>query len=1297
MNNRTRSKKSCALFIVISLMLTLLPGKVGAADHSNLLGNSGFEQVAGGVPDTWSQDMWLTDEGASKLWMDSREAHTGTTSAAVENIQPNHARWIQKLTVLPNTYYKISGWIKTENIPQASGGSGANLFVSGVSASYPEVYNTNGSWQQVEFTGVTGAEQTELTIGAGLGQYGALTTGTAYFDDISVVQTVKPSSLENVISMDTAKTEKTRELPVSVTSTVLMLAVFSLFFAYMYRIYMRKDDSANPDLGRFGRRIGYTSVLFILLAAGLVVRLWSGLHYQGYTGDLTTFTYWAERLKEKGFSHFYEKGIFADYPPGYLYVLYILGAVKSALGLADASAGTRLLLKLPSILADLAAGYFLYRLGRRNIGERLALALAFLYVFNPAVWIDSSNWGQIDGFFALFLVLFLNALAANKPTHSAVWFAIAALIKPQAFIFAPVVLLYFIFRRSGWKSLLLSFLYGTAVFLLLASPFFWSSGGVRGLYELYRSTLSSYPYAVLNAFNLFSLVGGNWKPLNETWGFLTFRTWGNLFLVLSVAVTVLFAWGKGSFAAPVERQAGNRSRGRSAGVFLLALILITCVYLLGPKMHERYLFPALLIALFAFIELRDRRLLLIFFGFSITQYVNIDYVLKNYHASNSATPIDGIAIVSAIVNLAFLAYLLAVGWDILFRGRIRELAVISAGERRAAEELTLSELTQSAPSARAPRMQRKDWMWTGAITLLYAVIALYHLGDMKSPVTYWETSAAGESFYVDLGSTKSLGRINLFAGPGRGVVKIEFSNTPDNWDHATELDLYGKVFKWNTAQSFIDARYVKFTAESPETIVHEIAIYTRNSKEPLPVTAIQSEGLPAGDKGSPDLLFDEPDRDVYTPSYMNSTYFDEIYHPRTAYEYLQGMPAYENTHPPLGKILIALGIKLFGLSPFGWRIVGTVFGIGMLPLMYRMALTMFGRSRYAVTATLLFALDFMHFTQTRMATIDSYAVFFLMVMYYFMHRYMSQNFYTMPVSKTLIPLGLAGLFFGIGAASKWNVAYGGAGLAVMLGMYLYARYREMRAARRWLNGQSEEGASGTSGADSNAVLYRAAASGFIRSTLITLSSCVLFFLIIPAIIYSLSFIPVLKETAGGYTLKNLIDAQIHMYDYHSQLTATHPYSSQWWQWPFMKRPLWLYNGPDMASGMKATMVTMGNPLIWWTGIFAILLSIWVSLKRRDKYMYTVWIAYLSVYIPWVLVPRYTFIYHYFTMVPFMIISIVYIMKLAEDRYAWFKKVRISYILLAAFLFVLFYPALTGLTVSKGYIDYLLRWFPTWDF
>lgn len=78
-------------------------------------------------------------------------------------------------------------------------------------------------------------------------------------------------------------------------------------------------------------------------------------------------------------------------------------------------------------------------------------------------------------------------------------------------------------------------------------------------------------------------------------------------------------------------------------------------------------------------------------------------------------------------------------------------------------------------------------------------------------------------------------------------------------------------------------------------------------------------------------LFDEQETVPEKTTYYDSAYFDEIYHPRTAWEHIRGIEPYEISHPPLGKLIMGVGIRLFGMTPFGWRFMGTLFGVGMLP------------------------------------------------------------------------------------------------------------------------------------------------------------------------------------------------------------------------------------------------------------------------------------------------------------------------------------------------------------------------------
>ena len=189
---------------------------------------------------------------------------------------------------------------------------------------------------------------------------------------------------------------------------------------------------------------------------------------------------------------------------------------------------------------------------------------------------------------------------------------------------------------------------------------------------------------------------------------------------------------------------------------------------------------------------------------------------------------------------------------------------------------------------------------------------------------------------------------------------------------------YADLFKWlqpemaDTAPA--TAAYVRITA-SAHMELGELALYDPQGSR-IGVRAITG---PA----SADALCDEADTVPAASTYYNSTYFDEIYHARTAYEHLRGVYPYEVSHPPLGKEILSLGIVLFGMTPFGWRFMGTLFGVAMLPLMWDLLRRMFRDDRVALCGAALLAFDFMHLTQTRIATIDSFATFFILLMYLF--------------------------------------------------------------------------------------------------------------------------------------------------------------------------------------------------------------------------------------------------------------------------------------------------------------------------
>lgn len=1283
---------------LLLLLILLWPG-AGAQAAGNLLINGHFEDVKDGMPVGWETESWLKDDGLSLFGWDAEQAFEGGGAAFITNTGDNHARFIQKIKVKGNATYRFSGYVKTEGV--GTHGTGAHLSVEGVALLYPNMTDTGGQWAFVEYYGKTDKNQKELTVGLSLGGYGGVNSGTSWFDYITVEEVSKVPEGASVFSLTPTSVDgggndgaQAEAADVSILSTILYAVLFTLFFFWAYRNLIRgglllssssRRHLSHEELAASKTRHLLPNFLAVGFGLALIMRVAIGLNHDGYVNDIALFTFWSEHAASHGLAAFYHADIFVDYPPGYIYVLYVLGVIKHVMGIETGTAAALLLYKLPAILADLGAAAVLYRAAKPKLGQWAGVGIAFIYLFNPAAILDSAAWGQVDSIFALALCLAISGMAERRFAKASIWYAIAALIKPQAFIFMPVLLLALLLERK-WRNWFLSIVYGFGTFLLLALPFFWKTGGIAALYKLYAGTLSSYPYATLNAFNFYSLLGGNWKPLDEKWLFVPYQAWGIIFIAAIVLLALYFA------LVHCKRRPADRS-------FFIALLLSAAVFIFVTKMHERYMFPVLLISLFAYIGTSDRRLLQLFYGFTITNFINMSYVLM-FSKTTTNVPVDGIVLLCSIANIGLLLYAVYVGYDRYKRGNTLLAEPVTPESRQREDAKLLAEagvadspLMAESSLVRKKRfpLTRKEWLWMGGITAIYAVVALFNLGAMKAPVTPWQPASGGSSFYVDLGEVRHLERITSFGGVGTGKYTYEFAVEPDNWFNELEVDnSHVAVFAWRSQTLNVEARYVKLTTKQAGFSMHELGFYEFGSQVPLPVASIHDGEAGTPRRGALENLFDEQELMVYNHNFRQGSYFDEIYHARTAYEHLEGIVAYENTHPPLGKIIIALGIKLFGLNPFGWRIAGTVLGILMLPVMYMMARRLFGKPIYAGLATGLFAADFMHFTQTRISTIDVYGVFFIMLMFYFMHKYTSMNFYRNKLSATLLPLGLAGLFFGLGVASKWIVLYGGAGLAIMLLLSLIDRGKEYAAAKRTLKAGNADG-------EQNEAALRRVTKLFPRNAVLTLASCLIFYLAIPAGIYALSYLPVLTVMDSGYTWKALVDYQKHMFSYHSNLVSSHPFSSSWWEWPFMKRPVWYYSDSGLAAGLKSTIVAMGNPLIWWTGIAAMLATIYISIKRRDKAIYMLWIAFLAQYVPWMLVTRETFLYHYFAMVPFVILSIIYIFKCLEEARPGFQKIRNGYMIAAVALFALFYPALSGLTVPKAYVDYLLRWFPSWLF
>lgn len=1018
----------------------------------------------------------------------------------------------------------------------------------------------------------------------------------------------------------------------------------------------------------FDRKLPKCS-FYILILAAFSIRVLAAALSKGFGNDTACFAAWADRIYQVHPGAFYSPDVFSDYPPGYMYVLWLLGWIKDLLHIEYYSPAHLILLKLPAIFCDMACGLLLFRIAVKKRSEAQAFFLCLTYLFNPAVILNSSVWGQVDSILALIVALMCLYLVQGRMYAAYVAFGIGILVKPHTLLFGPVILAGFLDNvllgklsgnTSGFSLRLrnvahncLQILTVLVGMVILCLPF-----GLENVWDQYFSTVSSYPYAGVNVCNLWGLLGKNWISQDETFLGVPYLAYGMAAIAL-IVVGVLFL------------SLHNRNR-QEKYPFLGALVLCG-IFLFSLRMHERYLFPGLLLLLFAYIFTPSRLLYLCYAFFSILHFYNTADVLFFYDPSNYDRHSPIILLVSA--------GMLACGGLLLYTVRCqygKNATCASDGAANDPELLSyLHTRTRTAPcpSQKAAPLRKVDLICMSVITLLYACFALYDLGDHQAPVTAYDM-IQGQSVEFDFGGQTPVS-LSYYIAPwhGRRFTLEARASASGEWISFGEITLKN-VFAWQTVDLNTDMPILRLTLEDTQASILEL-VFLDGEGNPVMPTFADFYGN----------LFDESNLYPQDSTYRNSMYFDEIYHGRTAYEFLHGLTSYENTHPPLGKILIALGVAICGMNPFGWRIVGTLFGIAMVPFVYLFARRLSKDTLLSTLACLLFTFDFMHFTQTRIATIDVYITFFVILMYYFMYQYSRLSFYDTSLKKTFLPLGACGICMGMGIASKWTGVYAGCGLAVIFFAVLYRRYREYVYA------------CGTPSGQTNGISHKSIRENFIPYTRRTILFCLVFFVAVPGVIYLLSYIP-FRDYSDRGLIARLFYNQQTMFNYHSGLESTHDFSSAWYEWPILKRPIWYYSRvitQTAEGGLREGISAFGNPAVWWMGIPASLYMVYLCFKKRDRNAAFLVVGYMAQYLPWFFVTRITFIYHYFPSVGFVVLMILYSLyqwkpKLSKPA---FVAITAVYGTLVVGLFLLFYPVLSGAPVEAAYVAKYLRWFESW--
>ncbi|UCF44976.1 MAG: glycosyltransferase family 39 protein [Candidatus Bathyarchaeota archaeon] len=553
-------------------------------------------------------------------------------------------------------------------------------------------------------------------------------------------------------------------------------------------------------------------------------------------------------------------------------------------------------------------------------------------------------------------------------------------------------------------------------------------------------------------------------------------------------------------------------------------------------------------------------------------------------------------------------------------------------------------------------INKRDLLSIAVLCIIFFSVAIWNLGLTQVPTTNWQANE-NKTFYIDLGKPESVGTVYFLVKNGSANVQV-YTGSPGNWSNSKSFAIPTSYYSWNEVNINSGTQYVRFDFEQASIEVAEMALLSQDNQR-IVITAINSENT-----SDPNLseLIDEQSLVQCPPNYMSETVFDEIYFVRTAENYLQLQHPYEWTHPPLGKLIIASGISVFGYNPFGWRIMGVVFATLMIPVIYILGKKLFGTWIGAFASAFLLTFDFMHFTMARMATVDTYVVLFSLASQLFFLIYLKdvlKNGWKAPVQ----PLFLAILFFALGFSTKWFVLYGFAGQLAILAVL---RLKEVAKLKKNLSDK-------------------------INAFFDHPYSMVVGFLLVAVLVYFLTYIP---DILAGRSVLDVLGLQGGMFNYHATLTATHPYSSPWWTWPFMLKPVWLYVS-YLPLSVKSTIVLLGNPAVWWAGFAFIILAVERAVRKRVFAGIFIAAFFFFQWLPYALISRVTFLYHFYVSVPFLCLASAYFLSKYWST-KWGKVVAVAYFASVVVLFGLFYLVISGTPASTSWID-SLKWLSGWGF
>jgi len=329
-----------------------------------------------------------------------------------------------------------------------------------------------------------------------------------------------------------------------------------------------------------------------------------------------------------------------------------------------------------------------------------------------------------------------------------------------------------------------------------------------------------------------------------------------------------------------------------------------------------------------------------------------------------------------------------------------------------------------------------------------------------------------------------------------------------------------------------------------------------------------------------------------TPKAM---YFDEAYFVPEARAFIQGIPnpdpqAPPLAKPPLGKLIMAIGMKAAGDNPFGWRIAGALCGALTVVAVYLWVCLLIQDTGLAFLAAGLTLFNNFLFVMSRIATVDVFLMVFLM---WSLVAYTTALVIDTSAGKRRFLLCSAGVLVGLAGACKWNAIDTLAVFALVALALLCVSRSKFASGNPSLSGYARNIAQ------------------------IGIPFLLLGLIVLPIAAYSLAFWPLCLLIHLPFNLHELAEMNTFMWHFN-RTTVTNPFLvSPWYSWPLNLKP------------QRSLSYLVGNPIITWAGLLALVLCLrrlWKSISLPEG---LVLLLFAANFLQWAVTPQSGLYYYYY--------------------------------------------------------------------